>query len=61
MNLTQSWHKHGTCPEETIPILRFSNNYNPKATLPRKHFSDSGDVYRKNNQDITNQHEVYIS
>ncbi|KAI3882679.1 hypothetical protein MKX03_031539 [Papaver bracteatum] len=47
LNLTQSWHKHRTCPEGTIPLIRPRQNY----------FLDEGLVYRRENQQTTNSHE----
>ncbi|RZC79578.1 hypothetical protein C5167_003820 [Papaver somniferum] len=35
LELTQTWHKCGSCPEGTIPIRRKGKNYNP--TILRKH------------------------
>ncbi|KAI3967646.1 hypothetical protein MKW92_040379 [Papaver armeniacum] len=35
LELTQTWHKYGSCPEGTIPIRRNGKNYNP--TILRKH------------------------
>ncbi|KAI3896030.1 hypothetical protein MKW92_042305 [Papaver armeniacum] len=35
LQLTQTWHKYGSCPEGTIPIRRKGKNYN--ATVLRKH------------------------
>ncbi|KAI3836510.1 hypothetical protein MKW92_015218 [Papaver armeniacum] len=35
LQLKQTWHKYGSCPEGTVPIRRKGNNYNP--TILRKH------------------------
>ncbi|KAI3856347.1 hypothetical protein MKX03_003361 [Papaver bracteatum] len=35
LQLTQTWHKYGTCPQGTIPIRRNIKDYRP--TLSRKH------------------------
>ncbi|XP_026416773.1 uncharacterized protein LOC113312232 [Papaver somniferum] len=35
LQLTQTWHKYGSCPAGTIPIRRKGKNYNP--ALLRKH------------------------
>ncbi|KAI3956827.1 hypothetical protein MKW92_030635 [Papaver armeniacum] len=35
LEVTQTWHKYGSCPEGTIPIRRKGKNYNP--TILRKH------------------------
>ncbi|KAI3910681.1 hypothetical protein MKW92_004282 [Papaver armeniacum] len=35
LQLTQTWHKYGTCPQGTIPIRRIGKDY--ASTLLRKH------------------------
>ncbi|KAI3903010.1 hypothetical protein MKW92_046791 [Papaver armeniacum] len=35
LQLTQTWHQYGSCPEGTIPIRRKGKNYDP--TVLRKH------------------------
>ncbi|RZC69846.1 hypothetical protein C5167_032974 [Papaver somniferum] len=35
LELTQTWHQYGSCPEGTIPIRRTRKNYN--TTILRKH------------------------
>ncbi|KAI3991859.1 hypothetical protein MKX01_012804 [Papaver californicum] len=55
MNLTQPWHKYGTCPERTIPIIRSRNISSLKTMLPHRHFSDNGHVQAwKNDQEVQN-------
>ncbi|KAI3972419.1 hypothetical protein MKW92_025757 [Papaver armeniacum] len=35
LQLTQTWHKYGTCPQGTIPVRRITKDY--PSTLLRKH------------------------
>ncbi|KAI3927146.1 hypothetical protein MKX01_029914 [Papaver californicum] len=46
LQLKQTWHKYGSCPEGTIPIRRKGKYYNP--TVLRKH------------NDVTDGHEYAI-
>ncbi|KAI3849235.1 hypothetical protein MKX03_001634 [Papaver bracteatum] len=57
LNLTHSWHKRGTCPEGSIPIIRSRDNYNSESIHGQNYFSDKGNVYRRRNQEITNPYE----
>ncbi|KAI3882681.1 hypothetical protein MKX03_031541 [Papaver bracteatum] len=55
LSLTQSWHKHATCPEGTIPLIRPRNSSNSEPI--QNYFSDEGHVYRRKNQETTDPHE----
>ncbi|KAI3957298.1 hypothetical protein MKW92_004195 [Papaver armeniacum] len=50
IELTQTWHKYGLCPEGTIPIRRYVNNYHSDPILSSKHLHplSSNDVTTTN-------------
>ncbi|XP_026379433.1 uncharacterized protein LOC113274178 isoform X1 [Papaver somniferum] len=60
--LTQTWHKYGTCPRGTIPIRRNRKDYRSK--LPRKHrlskISHSKTPNTSQPNDITDDHEYAV-
>ncbi|KAI3914131.1 hypothetical protein MKW92_023802 [Papaver armeniacum] len=59
LQLTQTWHKYGSCPQETIPIRRKGKNYNP--TLLRKHHHPRLSLSSsRTSNDTASDHEVYI-
>ncbi|KAI3878348.1 hypothetical protein MKX03_021808 [Papaver bracteatum] len=53
--LTQTWHKYGSCPDETIPIRRKGKNYDP--TLMRKHRHPKSSPYKIQLDGVENTHE----
>ncbi|KAI3893157.1 hypothetical protein MKX03_020182, partial [Papaver bracteatum] len=54
LNLTQPWHKYGTCPEGSIPVTRSRNSYISEPMLRNNYFSDKGLVYQRENQEQAN-------
>ncbi|KAI3960044.1 hypothetical protein MKW98_016768 [Papaver atlanticum] len=60
--LTQTWHKYGTCPRGTVPIRRNIKHYN--STLSRKHrrpkFSHSETPNTLQPNDVTENHEYAV-
>ncbi|KAI3933651.1 hypothetical protein MKW92_014152 [Papaver armeniacum] len=62
LQLTQTWHKYGTCPQGTIPIRRNIKDYRP--TLSRKHrlskFSHSKAPNTLEPNKVTDGHEYAV-
>ncbi|KAI3880952.1 hypothetical protein MKW92_051621 [Papaver armeniacum] len=62
LQLTQTWHKYGSCPEGTIPIRRKGKNYNP--IVLHKHDHPKLSPYKTLNAsrpfDIGRSHEYAI-
>ncbi|XP_026457859.1 uncharacterized protein LOC113358481 [Papaver somniferum] len=59
LQLTQTWHKYGSCPEGTIPIRRKGKNYNP--IILHKHDHPKLSPYRTlNASDLLKSHEYAI-
>ncbi|KAI3914521.1 hypothetical protein MKW92_009282 [Papaver armeniacum] len=62
LQLTQTWHKYGSCPKGTIPIRR--NEKDSRSTLLRRHHPQR--FYHHNNpntslqSDINNGHEYAV-
>ncbi|KAI3960042.1 hypothetical protein MKW98_016766 [Papaver atlanticum] len=62
LQLTQTWHKYGTCPQGTVPIRRNIKHYN--STLSRKHrrpkFSHSETPNTLQPNDVIEAHEYAV-